>query len=56
MSSEDRKVKERFKLLGQEGRAEILTKHPLQPSGQEISQNPPSRSAKLRAVAITGGL
>jgi 16S rRNA (cytosine1402-N4)-methyltransferase len=56
MSIEDRKVKERFRLWGREGRAEILTKHPLQPSEQEISQNPPSRSAKLRAVAITGGL
>ena len=54
MSSEDRKVKERFKLLGREGRAEILTKHPLQPSDQEISHNPPSRSAKLRAVTMHG--
>ena len=56
MSSEDRKVKERFRALGREGRAEILTKHPLQPGEPEISQNPPSRSAKLRAVAITGGM
>jgi len=40
--------------LGREGRAEILTKHPLQPSAQEISHNPPSRSAKLRAVTIDG--
>ena len=56
MSSEDRKVKEKFKALGREGRVEILTKHPLQPGEQEISQNPPSRSAKLRAVAITGGM
>jgi len=55
-SNEDRKVKQRFKLLGQQGRAEILTKHPLEPNEQEISQNPPSRSAKLRAVAMTGGL
>ena len=50
MSSEDRKVKERFKALGREGRVEILTKHPLQPSDEETSRNPPSRSAKLRAV------
>jgi len=54
MSSEDRKVKERFKELGRGGRAEILTKHPLQPGDQEISHNPPSRSAKLRAVTIDG--
>jgi 16S rRNA (cytosine1402-N4)-methyltransferase len=54
MSSEDRKVKERFKVLGRDGRAEILTKHPLQPGDQEIGRNPPSRSAKLRAVTIDG--
>ena len=54
MSGEDRKVKERFKALGREGRAEILTKHPLQPSDEEISRNPPSRSAKLRAAMING--
>lgn len=55
MSSEDRPVKERFKALGREGRAEILTKHPLRPSAEETSQNPPSRSAKLRAVSMNGG-
>jgi len=54
MSSEDRKVKEKFRALGRDGRAEILTKHPLQPSEQETSQNPPSRSAKLRAVMMNG--
>jgi 16S rRNA (cytosine1402-N4)-methyltransferase len=52
MSGEDRKVKERFKALGRDGRAEILTKHPLQPSDEETSNNPPSRSAKLRAVMM----
>jgi 16S rRNA (cytosine1402-N4)-methyltransferase len=56
MSSEDRKVKERFKALGREGRVEILTKHPLQPSDEETSRNPPSRSAKLRAVEINGAI
>jgi 16S rRNA (cytosine1402-N4)-methyltransferase len=55
MSSEDRAVKERFKALGREGRAEILTKHPLRPSAEETGQNPPSRSAKLRAVSMNGG-
>ena len=54
MSGEDRKVKERFKALGREGRAEILTRHPLQPGDEEISRNPPSRSAKLRAARING--
>jgi 16S rRNA (cytosine1402-N4)-methyltransferase len=54
MSAEDRKVKERFKALGREGRAEVLTRHPLQPGDEEISRNPPSRSAKLRAVMMNG--
>jgi len=52
MSLDDRKVKERFKALGRDGRANILTKHPLQPSEEEASQNPASRSAKLRALEM----
>ncbi len=52
MSLEDRKVKERFRNWGREGRAEILTKHPVTPSEKEIHENPASRSAKLRAVAM----
>ena len=52
MSLEDRKVKEKFRSLGREGRATILTKHPLQPTEDEIRDNPPSRSAKLRAVEM----
>jgi len=51
-SGEDRKVKERFRELGREGRATVLTKHPLQPSESEAAQNPPSRSAKLRALEM----
>jgi 16S rRNA (cytosine1402-N4)-methyltransferase len=50
MSTDDRKVKQKFRALAQEGRAAILTKHPLQPSEEEISRNPASRSAKLRAL------
>jgi len=53
MSIDDRKVKQRFRALAGEGRAAILTKHPLQPREEEILQNPPSRSAKLRAVEMT---
>ena len=34
------------------GRAEVLTKHPVTPSEKEIFDNPPSRSAKLRAVEM----
>ncbi len=52
MSLEDRKVKERFRSWGREGRAEVLTKRPVTPSQKEIQDNPPSRSAKLRAVEM----
>ncbi len=52
MSFDDRKVKEKFRELGREGRATVLTKHPLVPSDAEVSANPPSRSAKLRAVEM----
>ena len=52
MSLEDRKVKERFRELGREGRALVLTKRPLAPSEGEVRENPPSRSAKLRAVEL----
>ncbi len=51
-SLEDRKVKERFRELGREGRAAILTKKPETPSLEEVRENPPSRSAKLRAIEI----
>ena len=54
MSIDDRKVKEKFRELGREARATILTKHPLQPGQEEIAHNPASRSAKLRALEWTG--
>jgi 16S rRNA (cytosine1402-N4)-methyltransferase len=53
MSLEDRLVKERFRSLAQEGRAVLLTKRPLAPTEQEISLNPASRSAKLRALEMS---
>lgn len=52
MSLDDRKVKEKFRALAREQRAVILTKRPLQPSEEEIAQNPPSRSAKLRGLEM----
>jgi 16S rRNA (cytosine1402-N4)-methyltransferase len=52
MSLDDRKVKEKFRELGREGRATILTKRPLQPSDQEIAQNVASRSAKTRGLQM----
>ncbi|HVW85324.1 MAG TPA: 16S rRNA (cytosine(1402)-N(4))-methyltransferase RsmH [Bryobacteraceae bacterium] len=51
-SLEDRKVKESFRELARSGRGVILTKKPLVPGEQEVRENPPSRSAKLRAVEI----
>jgi 16S rRNA (cytosine1402-N4)-methyltransferase len=50
MSIDDRKVKERFRELGREGRATVLTKHPLQSGDAEVAGNPAARSAKLRAL------
>jgi 16S rRNA (cytosine1402-N4)-methyltransferase len=52
MSIDDRKVKVKFRELGQAGRAAILTKHPLQPTEEEVGKNPASRSAKLRALEM----
>src|ERR1700733_12658166 len=52
MSLEDRKVKQSFQALARAGRAEILTQNVLRPSPEEIKNNPPSRSAKLRALEM----
>ena len=52
MSLEDRKVKQSFQALARAGRATILTKHVTKPSPDEVQRNPPSRSAKLRAVEM----
>ena len=49
-SLEDRIVKNYFKELGTNGLAEVLTKKPIVPSEQEESENPRSRSAKLRII------
>jgi 16S rRNA (cytosine1402-N4)-methyltransferase len=53
MSLEDRKVKQSFRELVKSGRASSLTKHVVRPGEEEVGSNPPSRSAKLRAVEIT---
>jgi 16S rRNA (cytosine1402-N4)-methyltransferase len=49
-SMEDRLVKQAFRSLEQSGACEVLTRKPLSPSAEEITANPRSRSAKLRAV------
>jgi 16S rRNA (cytosine1402-N4)-methyltransferase len=52
MSLEDRKVKQSFQALTRAGRATLLAKHVVRPTPEEIRDNPPSRSAKLRAVEM----
>ena len=52
MSLEDRKVKHSFQALAKAGRASILTRHVVRPAEEEIRNNPPSRSAKLRALEL----
>ena len=49
-SLEDRIVKHFFQQEGQKGTVIILTKKPVEASDSEISENPRSRSAKLRAI------
>src|SRR5689334_11024051 len=53
MSLEDRKVKQSFQALAKAGQARLLNRHVVRPAEQEIRDNPPSRSAKLRAVELT---
>jgi 16S rRNA (cytosine1402-N4)-methyltransferase len=53
MSLEDRSVKRSFQALARSGRANLLTKHVVRPTDEELKNNPPSRSAKLRALEIT---
>jgi 16S rRNA (cytosine1402-N4)-methyltransferase len=52
MSLEDRKVKHSFQALARAGTANILTRHVVRPSAEEVRNNPPSRSARLRAVEM----
>ncbi len=49
-SLEDRIVKEFFKKQSAEGLGTAFTKKPTTPSQEEITQNPKSRSAKLRII------
>src|ERR1700737_4339164 len=49
-SGEDRPVKQAFQQGEREGTLKVLTKHVIQPSEEEISANPRSRSAKLRCA------
>ena len=49
-SLEDRIVKNTFRGLKEKRVAEIVAKKPIRPSFEENSQNPRSRSAKLRVI------
>lgn len=51
-SLEDRKVKNSFRELARTGKAVLLTKKPIVPGEREVRENPPSRSAKLRAIEL----
>jgi 16S rRNA (cytosine1402-N4)-methyltransferase len=51
-SLEDGRVKTSFRELARSGRLAILTKKPIVPSEREVRENPPSRSAKLRAAEV----
>lgn len=52
MSLEDRKVKQSFQALAKTGKAVLLTRHVVRPSPEEAKNNPPSRSARLRALEL----
>ena len=53
-SLEDRIVKQFFKEKAEEGKLEIITKHVVIPTAEEIAKNPSSRSAKLRVARFIG--
>jgi 16S rRNA (cytosine1402-N4)-methyltransferase len=52
MSLEDRRVKHSLQAHEKQGRIRILTRHVVRPGDEETQRNPPSRSAKLRAVEV----
>ena len=52
MSIEDRKVKQSFQAMAKAGRVRLLNRHVVRPTEEEIRENPPSRSAKLRALEL----
>ncbi len=49
-SGEDRLVKQSFRRLAATGVYELLTRRVVRPSADEVTRNPPSRSARLRVV------
>lgn len=51
-SLEDRVAKTVFRELQQQGRLQLIRPFPMRPSDDEVRLNPPSRSARLRAVEV----
>lgn len=49
-SIEDRLVKHAFQRLAREGSFRVLTKKVVQPSAEEVRDNPRARSAKMRVA------
>jgi len=49
-SLEDRIVKQFYRQLKEQNIGKVITKKPIQATGEEVAQNPRSRSAKLRVV------
>lgn len=49
-SLEDRIVKRFFREMAAEGKGRVVTRRPITPSDNEISENPRARSAKLRII------
>jgi len=54
-SLEDRIVKQSFQAMARSGQAQILTRHVVRPDEEEVRNNAPSRSAKLRAIEVIRG-
>ena len=52
-STEDALVKHKFRELARRGLLRLLTKHVVRPEPEEVRENPPSRSARLRAAERT---
>jgi 16S rRNA (cytosine1402-N4)-methyltransferase len=52
-SLEDRMVKQSFQKMARGGEITILTRHVVRPDEEEIRNNAPSRSAKLRAIEVS---
>ncbi|HZZ43645.1 MAG TPA: 16S rRNA (cytosine(1402)-N(4))-methyltransferase RsmH [Tepidisphaeraceae bacterium] len=53
-STEDRLVKQSFRLAEQVGNLKVLTKKPITPADPELASNPRSRSAKMRVAQRNG--